>query len=70
MVIAAGSVMKEPSSGPSVRIENHQAAGEARPARATSARSCSANFITGRLAAIAMTTTTNSGSVNTRPCPR
>ena len=31
MVMAAGSVISEPSNGPSVRIENHHAAGVLRP---------------------------------------
>lgn len=28
MVIAAGSVIKDPNNGPTVKIENHQAKGE------------------------------------------
>jgi len=63
MVIAAGSVTNEPSSGPTMRIVTHQAAGVA-PAIAAMRRSAaSANPITGRVDASAMITTTNNGSV-------
>ena len=64
MVMAAGSVMKEPSSGPSVRIESHQAqrraAAEAGPPPPAPARRTPS---TGRVEAMAMITTTKSGSV-------
>ena len=63
MVIAAGSVMNEPSSGPIVRIVIHQAAGVAPPALATFRNAVSANPMIGRVEAKAMITTTNSGSV-------
>ena len=63
MVIAAGSVMKEPRTGPIVRIATHHAAGVAPPAAATRLSACSANPMTGRVAASAMMTTTNIGSV-------
>ena len=63
MVIAAGSVMKEPSSGPTVRIASHQAAGVPPPRLATRRSTALGEPTTGRVEAIAMTTTTNIGSV-------
>ena len=63
IVIAAGSVMNEPSTGPIVRIAAHQAAGVPPPAAATRRRADSANPMTGRVDASAMMTTTNRGSV-------
>ena len=68
MVIAAGSVMKEPRIGPTVRIESHHAAGRAAArGRQTAADPCSAKRSTGRVAAMHMMTTTNIGSVKLTP---
>ncbi len=63
MVIAPGSVMNEPRSGATIRIESHQAAGVSLPKRAPKRRQFSAKRSTGRVDASAMITTTNSGSV-------
>ena len=63
IVMAPGSVIKEPSTGPSVRIASHHAAGEPPPSAATRRSDFSANTITGRVDASAMTTTTKSASV-------
>ena len=63
MVIAAGSVMSDPSSGPRTRIDIHQDAGVPPPARATIRSACSARPTIGRVEASAMITTTNIGSV-------
>ena len=63
MVMAAGSVTKEPRSGPTVRMASHQAAGVPWPRLATDRRAASATISTGRVAARAMITTTNKGSV-------
>ena len=63
MVIAAGSVMKEPSRGPIVSVANHQAAGVLPPSAATLPIARSARTMIGRVEASAMMTTTNSGSV-------
>ena len=63
MVIAAGSVMNEPSTGPTVRMATHQAAGVPPPADARRRSAASANPMTGPVAARAMITTTNNGSV-------
>src|SRR5690349_13468487 len=63
IVIAAGSVMNDPSSGPIVRIATHQAAGVAPPMDATLRSAASAKPTIGRVEASAMITTTNSGSV-------
>ncbi len=63
MVIAAGSVIKEPRIGATINTLNHQAAGVPFPIAATLDISPSAKRSTGRLAAIAMITTTKSGSV-------
>ncbi len=63
MVMAAGSVMKDPSSGVMVRTESHQAAGPPPMSLATLPTIISANLMTGRVADIAMMTTTKRGSV-------
>ena len=63
MVIAAGSVIAEPSNGPIVRIVTHQAAGVPPPALATYRMAPSAKATTGRVEASAMITTTKSASV-------
>ena len=63
MVMAAGSVMNEPSSGAMVRIENHHATGRRPPSDATTRRHCSASRMTGRVEASVMMMTTNTGSV-------
>jgi hypothetical protein len=63
MVIAAGSVMNEPSTGPMVRIASHHAAGVARPIPATRRSADSASPTTGAVDARAMMTTTKMGSV-------
>ena len=63
IVMAAGSVMKEPRSGPIVRIAAHQASGVLPPRPATAPMHLSAKERTGRVEAIAMMTTTNIGSV-------
>ena len=55
--------MNEPSSGPTVRIANHQAAGVPSPSAATRRSARSASTMIGRVEASAMITTTNSGSV-------
>ena len=67
MVIAAGSVMHEPSSGPTVRMASHQAAGRPPPRFANKRKPCSAQRSTGRVAAMHMMTTTNIGSVKVTP---
>jgi hypothetical protein len=61
--MAAGSVMKDPSSGPTVRIATHHAAGVAPAADATVRSAASAKPMIGRVAASAMMTTTKRGSV-------
>ena len=63
IVIAAGSVIKDPNSGPIVNIDNHHAAGVLFPNTATLLRADSAKDITGLEAAIAIITTTKIGSV-------
>ena len=63
MVIAAASVMKEPRSGPMVRMASHQAAGVPPPRLAMRRTTASASDTRGRVAASAMTTTTKSASV-------
>ena len=63
MVMAAGSVMNEPSSGATVRITNHHAAGVPPPRLASARSHDSASVMIGRVEASAMITTTNSGSV-------
>ena len=63
MVIAAGSVMSEPSRGRSSGCVTHHAAGVAPPALATRRSADSAKATIGRVEASAMITTTNSGSV-------
>ena len=55
--------MKEPRSGPKVKIESHQAPTECRPKAATDASIACAKARIGRLAAIVMITKTKSGSV-------
>ena len=67
MVMAAGSVMNEPSKGPIVRIANHHAAGVAPPKSANFFKDPSANWRIGRELAIAMITTTKIGSVKLTP---
>ncbi len=64
--MAAGSVMKDPRIGAMIRTLNHHAPGEPFPRLAATAITRSANRKTGRLAAIAMITATNSGSVKFR----
>jgi hypothetical protein len=63
MVIAAGSVMNDPSSGPMTRMDHHQAAGVLPPSAASRPSPASANPIIGRVDVSAMMTTTNSASV-------
>ena len=63
MVMAAGSVMKEPRMGPMVRMQTQKAAGPPPSKRAAPAMEISAARRTGRLAAMDMMTTTNMGSV-------
>ena len=63
MVIAAGSVMKEPKIGAKVKIDSHHAPGEFLPIAENLPKICLANCITGRVAAKAIMTTTNIGSV-------
>jgi hypothetical protein len=60
--VAAGSVIKDPSTGPTVRIASHQAAMVDLPRLATFARQASAKRKIGRELAIAITTTTKIGS--------
>ena len=43
MVIAAGSVIKEPSKGATTKIDNHHAAGVRLPMEATERKQVSAN---------------------------
>ncbi len=61
--MAAGSVMNDPSNGPTVRMVTHHAAGVAPPVAAMRPSADSAKLMTGLVAASAMMTTTNSGSV-------
>jgi len=65
MVMAAGSVTSEPSSGPRVRIENHQAETLPPPTAATFRRQTSARRSTGRVEDMVMITTTKIASVKT-----
>ena len=60
--MAPGSVMKDPNSGPIVRIVNHHADGVLPPSAATRCSTDCAKATTGRVDAIAMMTTTNIGS--------
>ena len=70
MVMAAGSVMSEPSSGAIVRTLSHHAAGVPLPTfTAASARHCSAKRTTGRDALIVMMMTTKTGSVKLQSSP-
>ena len=62
MVMAAGSVIKEPSRGPRVRIESHHAPGVEPPRTASFANQFSVSCRIGRELAIAMITTTKTGS--------
>ncbi|MND08985.1 hypothetical protein D3C83_319850 [compost metagenome] len=55
--------MKDPRSGPTVRMAIHHAAGVARPSLAICRITASAKPTMGRVAASAMMTTTNIGSV-------
>ena len=61
MVIAAGSVMNEPRSGPTVSIENHHATGVLPPAAANKERQVSAKRRIGLELAMAMITKTKIG---------
>ena len=70
MVMAAGSVMNEPSSGPTVRIVSHQALKEPPNRPATRPISASESLRIGRVAASVMITTTNIGSVKLTPWER
>ena len=63
IVIAAGSVMTDPNIGPTVRMDNHHAAGVFLPKPATILKAPSAKYKTGRELAMAMMTTTKTGSV-------
>ncbi len=63
MVIAAGSVMNDPSRGPMVRIVSHQAVSEPPNSRATRLMAASLSFRIGRVEASTMMTTTNIASV-------
>ena len=55
--------MNEPNIGAKVKIDNHHAPGELLPIAANLPKICLANCITGRVAAKAIMTTTNIGSV-------
>ena len=66
MVIAAGSVIKEPKRGATTKMDTHHAATEYLPNRAKQLNAFSENVIIGLEAAIAMITTTNKGSVKFR----
>ena len=61
--MAAGSVMKEPSNGPTVRMDSHQAVSDPPNACAVRSMSASASLSIGRVEARVMITTTNSASV-------
>ncbi len=63
MVIAAGSVINEPSSGPTVRIVNQNAASVPPKRPATFHIMDSASFRIGLVEASVMITTTNAASV-------
>ena len=63
IVMAAGSVMNEPSSGATVSMTSHHAAGVVPPTPASARNQVSASMMIGRVEASAMITTTNSGSV-------
>ena len=63
IVMAAGSVMNDPSRGPTMRIDSHHAPGVEPPMRAIRRMPLSARLMIGRVEASAMMTTTNSGSV-------
>ena len=66
-VIAAGSVISEPSSGTSERLRKNHASGGLSGNAAPAIRTLSeANCITGRLAAMTMITNTNIGSAKCR----
>ena len=69
MIIAAGSVMNDPSTGVTIRIESHHAKGVRPPSAARRPTTASANCNTGRVEEIAMTTVTNAGSVKSVPGP-
>ena len=69
MVMAAGSVMNEPRIGATIRTLSHQAEGVPLPSAAAFDIMASAKRRTGRLAAMAMITTTKIGSVKTRSLP-
>lgn len=63
MVMAAGSVMNDPSRGVTVRTESHQAAGPPPITAAILPTIISAKRMTGLVAEMAMMMTTKSGSV-------
>ena len=63
IVIAAGSVIKDPSSGPTVKIVNHHAVSEPPKVLAIRFMMFSESFRIGRVAARVMMTITNMGSV-------
>ena len=62
MVIAAGSVIKEPNTGPRVRMVNHQAVSVPPSRLAIFHMICSVNFKMGRVDARVIITTTKMGS--------
>gem|GEM_PF-5788096 len=68
MVIAAGSVMSEPSNGPAVRTESHQAAVVPPPREASFPMQSSASRSTGREEAMTMMATTKIGSAKLAAC--
>jgi hypothetical protein len=70
MVMAAGPVTREPSSGPIVRIENHFAARVPPSMPAMRSMMSSARRKIGRVAAKVMMTTTKAGSVKSTVSPR
>ena len=64
MVIAAGSVMSDPSKGAKVSKVNQWAAGEPPNSRAAAPKARPARFTMGRAEARAMMMKTNKGSTN------
>ena len=64
MVIAAGSVMSDPSKGAKVSKVNQWAAGEPPNSRAVAPKARPARFTMGRAEARAMMMKTNKGSTN------
>lgn len=69
MVMAAGSVMNDPSSGVMVRTESHHAAAPPPMRPATLPTIISAKRMTGRVAEMAMMMTTKRGSVKLTSWP-